>query len=76
MATFSSGTWLRLATSSTTGISRTTPISKNSGRPISAATPAIAHGSRASDTRDGDNNRDTRGGNSDRADRATDGDDN
>ena len=38
-------------TSSTIGTSSTTPTSKNSGMPISAATPAIAHGSRRPDTR-------------------------
>ena len=47
MPTRSTGCALRRATSSTIGTSRTTPISKNSGMPISAATPPIAHGSAA-----------------------------
>ena len=41
---------LRRATSSTIGTSSTTPTSKNSGMPMSAATPAIAHGSRPART--------------------------
>ena len=46
----STGVPARRETSSTTGTSRTTPISKNSGKPIRAANPAIAQGSRCSDT--------------------------
>jgi hypothetical protein len=49
--TRSTGCRLRRATSSTIGISRTTPISKNSGMPISAATPPMAHGSARGPTR-------------------------
>jgi hypothetical protein len=46
-----SDTWLRHATSSTIGSRSTTPTSKNSGNPSSAATPAIAHGSTRTGTR-------------------------
>ncbi len=45
MPTRISGRLPRRATSSTIGISRTTPTSKNSGRPRTAAISAIAHGS-------------------------------
>ena len=51
MPIFSRFTRLRWLTSTITGTSRTTPTSKNSGRPISAATPAIAHGSALGATR-------------------------
>ncbi len=44
MPSLSSGRDVRWATSSTMGISSTTPISKNSGSPTSAAAPAMAHG--------------------------------
>ncbi len=46
----SNPTSVRRATSSTIGTSSTTPISKNSGSPTSAATPAIAHGSAEPET--------------------------
>jgi hypothetical protein len=46
-----SGTSLRRETSSTIGTSRTTPTSKNSGMPMSAATPAMAQGRPRPDTR-------------------------
>ena len=51
MPIFSRFTRLRWLTSTITGTSRTTPTSKNSGRPTRAATPAIAHGSALGRTR-------------------------
>ena len=50
--TASTGSLARVATSSTIGTSSTTPTSKNSGMPIRAATPAIAHGRVRGPTRD------------------------
>ena len=43
----STGCFVRRATDRTIGMSRTTPISKNIGRPMIAATSAIIHGSAA-----------------------------
>ena len=50
MPTSSTGCLARRATERTTGMRRTTPISKNIGRPMMAATSAIIHGRAAAFT--------------------------